>query len=397
MEAVMKQFNIYVLTIWKRMWRTPGYLIIFFLVPAVLVLLSCMTEKETAQIMAAVYLEAPDEGGMEGTGNKKEGAVLIEKIADRLSKREGALRFLFCASEEEVRAQVASGRAQCGYVLSETLFGRLEEGRYTRSIKSYRSPASSQHTVCDEVLFAEIFSVYEEMTFGEQVSDFFFFSQKSGEEDAAGKETGERKAKEIKERADRLFEKYLYNGSTFQFTYETYSGNDEKGTEGMQGKADRAERTETAEKNGIVPVRGIMAFMVYICSLCATLESIEDEEAGRTLRLRRKRLFQVLTIWIPTFFMNLMALAVFAVAGSLDGFGSIGDELLKLLWYPVVMTLYGCMVKQIWRSEESFLAAMPVLILSAAVVCPVFIDLSMFLPVLKVLEKFYPLSYYLRW
>lgn len=371
----MRELGIYAVSIWKRMWRTPGYPVIFLLVPAVLVLLSCMTEQETAQVRAAVYLETSDGKNGEETGSRQEGTAFIEKVAERLSEREGAVLFVFCDSEEEVRVQVASGKAQCGYVLSDNLMERLTEGRYTRSIKSYKSPSSSQHTICDEVLFAEIFSVYEEETFGEQVSDFFLTAIENGEDGM------ERMAREeMEEKADGLFEKYLYNGSTFQFTYENYPIRDE----GI---------IEAKEKSGVIPVRGIMAFMIYICGLCGTLEALEDEAAGRTLRLKYRRMFQILTICIPPIAMGFVALIIFAAEGSL---GSIGNELFKLLLYQIFIIFYGCILKQIWRKEEQFLAAMPVLILSAAVVCPVFIDLSTFLPVFKVLEKFYPLSYYLR-
>ncbi|MDE6606329.1 MAG: hypothetical protein K2K54_01030, partial [Lachnospiraceae bacterium] len=142
-RKAMKQLGIYAVSIWKRMWRTFGYPVIFFLVPAVLVLLSSMTEQETVQIMAAVYLETSDGEGTDGIGNKQEEAAFIEEAAERLSEREGAILFVFCDSEEEVQVQVASGKAQCGYVLSDDLMERLKEGRYTRSIKSYKSPSSS--------------------------------------------------------------------------------------------------------------------------------------------------------------------------------------------------------------------------------------------------------------
>lgn len=374
--ASLKELGIYAVSIWKRMWRTPGYPVIFLLVPVVLVLLSHMTKQETVRVMAAVYLETSDGESGEEIGSRQEKKAFIEKVAERLSEREGAILFVFCDSEEEVQVQVASGKAQCGYVLSDNLMERLAQGRYTRSIKSYKSPSSSQHTICDEVLFAEIFSVYEEETFGEQVSDFFLVSMENGENDRGGKIR-----EEIKERADELFEEYLYNGSTFQFIYENY------------GQTPAEEITEAREKSGIIPVRGIMALMIYICGLCGTLEALEDEAAGRILRLKYRRLFQILTICIPPIVMGFAALIVFAAEGSL---GDIGNELFKLLLYQIFIIFYGCILKRIWRKEERFLAAMPVFILSAAVVCPVFIDLSTFLPVFKVLEKLYPLSYYLR-
>lgn len=431
MSAVIKRLGFYVVSIWKRMWKTPGYLAVFLLVPAVLVVLNGMTEEKTVKITAAVYLEIPEteDTDRHADGKQERGAEFIERAAKRLSGKEGTVVFAFCASEKEVEEQVAAGKAQCGYILSETLFERLKEGRYTRSIKSYEAPGTGQHTICDEVLFAALFSVYEEMTFGEQVSDFFLLE---GEGKSGGPEENK---KEIEERASSLFEKYRYNGSTFRFTYEsdvsgieTGAGTQQKqqdfrkkegkpegkeetsGTakteekEGMpktakaeekQGmpKTEAEEKTETAEKTGNVPVRGIMALMIYICGLCGTLEVLEDEAAGRTVRFRYRKTFQTLTVCVPMFVMSFAALIVFAVSGNVD---NVGTEFLKLLWYQVIMVCYSYLLKRIFKREERFLSAMPVLVLSAAVICPVFWDLSLFLPVFKILEKVYPLSYYLH-
>lgn len=93
------------------------------------------------------------------------------------------------------------------------------------------------------------------------------------------------------------------------------------------------------------------------------------------------------------FVMSFAALIVFAVSGNVD---NVGTEFLKLLWYQVIMVCYSYLLKRIFKREERFLSAMPVLVLSAAVICPVFWDLSLFLPVFKILEKVYPLSYYLH-
>lgn len=384
------------------MWRTSGYPVIFLLVPVILVFLNGMTEDKSGKIWAAVYLEiSGTEEADHFNGEQDRGAEFIERAAKRLSGKEGTVVFVFCASEKEVEELVASGKAQCGYILSESLFERLKKGRYARSIKSYEAPDTGQHTICDEVLFAELFSVYEEMTFGEQVSDFFLLHGEEG----GGSEEGK---KEIEERALSLFEKYLYNGSTFRFTYESAVSDVETGTgiprdqqglrkeegkpEAME-KAEMSERTETDETPESVPVRGIMALMIYICGLCGTLEVLEDEAAGRTVRFRYRKTFQTLTVFVPMFAMGLTALIVLSISGNAD---NIGTEFLKLLWYQAIMVCYSCILKRIFRREEHFLSAMPILILSAAVICPVFWDLSLFLPVFRILEKAYPLSYYLH-
>jgi len=382
-KAIMKQVAVYTVSIWKRMWKTPGYLAIFFLTPVLLILLSGMNEKEDAQIRAAVCLDIPMEETKTEAGAADQKTIFLQEIAERLLEKEGAVAFYICDSEEEVKRQVAAKQAQCGYVFPADLFERLDEGRYTRSIKSYESPQTSLHTICDEVLFAEIFTVYEEMTFGRQISSYFHLE---GTAEGFGKEEGG----QIADRAEELLEKYRNNGSTFQFTYEDYR------TDEVKQNGETAQTTKLEEgtgKDGIVPVRGIMALMIYIGALCGTLDALEDEAAGRVQRLHKKWVFQILTILIPAFVMGVIALLVFGVTGNLKG---IGEEIGGMVFYQVLLTVYCCILKKIWRREEQFCGVMPVLILSAAVICPVFLDLSVFLPVLKVMEKIYPLSNYLR-
>lgn len=380
-KTVMKQAVVYVASIWKRMWKTPGYLTIFFLTPFFLILLSEMTEREDAGIRVLVYMDIPEEKSNAEADMADRKTVFLREIERRLLEREGAIVFDICGSEEEVKRQVAAKRAECGYVFPKDLFERLDEGRYTRSIKSYGSAQTGMQTICDEVLFAEIFSVYEEMTFGEQISSWFL--TESTEADSL-EETGEQTAK----RAEELMEKYLHNGSTFQFTYEDYQTEEPK---------DSREAVQTAKRDegtgGIVPVRGIMALMIYLCALCGTLDALEDEAAGRVQRLHKKWMFQTFTVLVPALFMGVAALLVFAVTGNLKG---IGTEIGGMVFYQMLLIIYCSILKRIWKNEEQFSGVMPVLVLSAAVVCPVFVDLSVFLPVLKVLEKLYPLAYYLR-
>lgn len=374
----MKQIAVYIVGIWKRMWKTPGYLAIFILTPFLLIFLSETMKKEEMQVRVAVCMEKPaemawietDRFGQSGNqGQSERSALFLKRIEESLTEREGTIVFDICDSEEEVKRQVAAKKAQCGYVFPTDLMERLDEGRYTRSIRSYESPQTSLHTICDEVLFAEIFTVYEKMTFGEQTASYFL----SGSREEG---TEEEKGKQIAKRAEELLDKYLYNGSTFQFTYEDYRIDE-----------------ETADSSSLIPVRGIMALMIYLCGLCGTLDALEDEAAGRVMRLNRKGVFQILTITVPAFVMGVTALFVFAVTGILEG---IGTEIGRLICYLFFLTIYCSILKRIWKDEEKFCGVIPVFVLSAAVVCPVFMDLSVFLPVLKVIEKLYPMSYYLR-
>lgn len=370
----MRRTAVYIVSIWKRMWKTPGYLAIFILIPFLTILVSEMTGKENTLVQAAIYFDVSEEEAITREMRPDSRKLFLKELEERLLNRNGAITFLICDSEEEVKRQTASKQAQCGYILPEDLFERLEKGRYTRSIKSYESPNTDLHTICDEVLFSEIFSVYEQMTFGEQAAEYFL-SERTEEG------TAEKDKEQIVKRAEELLEKYLYNGSTFQFTYEDYQTNKMEDRDGE------------AQSANSIPVRGVMALMVYICGLCGTLDALEDETAGRVQRLNKKALFQILTIAVPVFAMGGIALSVIFIT---DHFNGIGIEIGSMVFFQVLLVAYCCILKKIWKNEERFCGAMPVLILSAAVICPVFVDLSVFLPVLGVLEKLYPLSYYLR-
>lgn len=364
-----KRVWVYFVILWKRMWKTHKLFPVFFVLPMLLLVVDKAIGVQETVFKVAVYMESLEEYvTVEKQQTKCVGEM--EVLRERLENREGAVQFCFYDSEEEVKRAVAAAEAECGYLISADLFERIEKGRYRRSIKSYESPQTSMQSICEETLFAEIFAVYEESTFGEQAAELLDM--------------------EIEEKAEKLLEKYLYNGSTFAFTYESAGGegdvwgNAEKKAGGKDGAQERAH---------FIPLRGIMALLIYICGLCGTLDALEDERKGKTARLKGKRSFQLLTIYMPVLVMSTVTLLCLMLSGSGKG---LWEEVVLLVYYQFLLLVYCVLLKGICKKEERLVAAMPVLILAAVVVCPVFVDLSAVAPICRVLEKAFPLAYYLR-
>ena len=77
----------------------------------------------------------------------------------------------------------------------------------------------------------------------------------------------------------------------------------------------------------------------------------------------------------------------------MDGFWK---ETGAMLMYLLLLVVYCMILKKLCRREENLASVMSILILLTAVVCPVFVDLSQFIPVLNLVEKIFPVHYYLN-
>ena len=161
------------------MWKTHKIFLIFLLLPFLLVVLTQLVKEDETAIQVAVYIEGVQEmepenmlDSREDTGKtekldvaegereeRTEKLLFLEELRRRLEEREGTLVFRFYDSEEAVKQEVAAARAECGYCISADLLECMERGRYSKRIKSYESPQSSLQTICEEALFAEIFSL----------------------------------------------------------------------------------------------------------------------------------------------------------------------------------------------------------------------------------------------
>lgn len=391
MKEKIKLICVYCPILWKRMWKTHKILLTFLLLPLFLLGITQLEREDETKIQMAVYIEGVQENipeaerkkeksefdGKMNEGENAKNLKFLEELKERLREREGVLVFSFCDSEEALKREVASARAECGYCIPADLLVCIESGKYSKIIKSYESPQSSLQTICEESLFAEIFSLYEEETFGKQAAELIYEElEKSGRINFD--EVQEQN--KLAARAEELLEKYQYNGSTFQFSYEVYSEE--------MAKVNGVEK----ENSGFISVRGILALAIYICGLCGTLDALEDENKVRTVRLKGRRIFQLLTIYLPILMMSVVTLICLILTGELN---SMGEELLRLCCYQIIMMLYCLVLKKLCGKEERLAAAMPVLIICSVIVCPVFVDLSQFIPFFNVLKKAFPISYYL--
>lgn len=96
-----------------------------------------------------------------GDGNEL-GRRLAESLVNRRRGVDaGMFRFYACRDEEQVKDEVASRRAECGYVITQGLREKLDSGQYRRSILVYSAPSTVTASLSTETVFAALMEIYD--------------------------------------------------------------------------------------------------------------------------------------------------------------------------------------------------------------------------------------------
>ena len=153
-----------------------------------------------------------------GERGERAGQCLADSLVNRPRGEDaGMFRFYLCRGEEEVKAEVASRRAECGYVIYAGLEEKLDAKSYKRSIGVYSAPSTVAAALSTETVFAALMKIYN----GELLADYVAENELFDPLGTAGGEAREKAAAQAK----KLYAKWLESGSTFRFQYQ-FQGRD---------------------------------------------------------------------------------------------------------------------------------------------------------------------------
>lgn len=251
---------------------------------------------------------------------------------------------------------VAAKRAECGYAFPAGLKELLDQGKYRRKITMVISPSTVAAKLASEAVFAGLFEIY-----GRDL-----LKQYAGKSGAVWKEL------------EPLFDKYLENGSTFAFEYSTVSGG----------------KIEENQVKAVFPVRGIAAVFIFVIGLSAAVTAGSDERRGlfQSMTGLRRAACILVQMAAPILFSCLSALLCLSASGELR---SLPGEALLLAGYGAAVTLFSCLLQRIIKNPLFLSGLIPFFIIGSLITCPVFADLSAFVPLLKTARLLFLPYYYL--
>lgn len=355
----------------KRYLRKPSFLMILLLFPVGAFFAGQVQKKGDRDIRIAICVE---ESGDNQLGNA---------LADRLVNREqgqdaGMFRFYRCGGEAELEADVASRRAECGYVVYGGLEEKLDSGQYKRSIGVYSAPSTVAASLSTETVFAALMEMYDKELLTDYVAGGDLLWDRAGDKTGGSWADGLPPERE----AARLYDKWLDNGSTFRFEYN-YLGQEEDGGISRQG----------GEK--VFLVRGLAAVYVFVTGLYGAVMVCGDEKKGLFLPLPYR-------LRIPCRLAALAAPAFMASASGLlalwagRGLTSAWREIAAMAAYCVFIIALSWIFKAVCRRPEVLCCLIPFLIIGSLVFCPVFVDAGRFIGGLDRVGRLFPPWYYLR-
>ena len=361
----IKQYIIWVRLLAKRLWRQPAYIGLLILIPILGYAVGMMEQGERGGAAVAVCVEK---------------GAWSDSIADGIRREEGSsvLEFLLCDDASEAERLVVTGEADCGFLIPADIDERIMESDWRKCITVYETSGSSIAGMAKERISGVLFRLYSERCY----------------EDYMG-----RISENIVDFAYDAYKNHLVDNSTFGFRY-LYSD---------QHSQYNADISDTYDK-AVFPIKGVFAVIIFISGMCGMLEYDKDRREKRFERMAPKMLTYIVDIWIPTVFVSAAVLVCLwlsdgiRIAGgrlSTAGILSVWDigmwvvQTGQLIVYQCVIVLYCCILGIILRRQETIAAAIPILSLGNLVCAPVFIRLAVFLPVFAVLEKMFPVTYYL--
>ena len=131
----MKKVMVWFLLSCKRYIKKLSFLLILLLLPLVILAVDKGQGDKGQEIKIAIAVQNGQENEL--------GAELAEGLINRrLGRDAGMFRFYECRDEEAVKDEVASRRAECGFVVYEDFKEKLDAGNYRRSIGVYSAPST---------------------------------------------------------------------------------------------------------------------------------------------------------------------------------------------------------------------------------------------------------------
>lgn len=145
-------------------------------------------------------------------GTEQEASWLSRQLARNLAERaKGMFDFYLCASEQEVKDEVASRRAECGYAIDPNLEEKLNQKQWKKVIRLYTAPSTVAGPLSAETVFHELAALYNRELLQMYVTEGEAFSQ------IGSPESEERKA--AAGQAKELYDQWYDGGGLFHFAY----------------------------------------------------------------------------------------------------------------------------------------------------------------------------------
>lgn len=362
----MKKYFICFFLMMKRMLKRPSFLVLLFMIPLLAIGMKRLEYGEQSETVIGVVTNE-------------------DSLWEALQKQDGILEFRKYYDETMLIQAVETEEADCGFVLPENFMEKVMENDWQKTVTLYESSTSMMAEFAKEQIAAAVFTLYAEESYVNYVGQTEAFAMAEEQRTDRG---------QIVAFAKEAYQSHLVDGSTFSFQYQDEIAEEEIAAEEITVEEIVTEEAEKASESlsECFPVKGVMAVFIFLSGMCGLLVDFGDRQEKRFVRLLPEWMTTAVNVWIPTIYTSFMALVALGMIGKLEG---TCKEIGSLLVYQFLLIIYCSIIRVVLRRQERIAAVIPILTLASVICCPVFIRLATYLPVFRVVEKLFPVTYYL--
>ena len=292
-----------------------------------------------------------------------------ESIKEKLLDSDGVFEFESFSDEEMLKDAVTGGKIECGFIFERGMEKKLNraDGRHRDLIAYVATPLTTKGSVAKETVYAAFLEKYsEKLLLREQEAVF-------GEEN--------------QEVSGLLLEKnagFLEGDQIFDMNFAYIPSR-----EHMNGEEEGAGKGQT------FPIRGIAALFVFIAVFLEYGRKFSKKAAAFENALPGKEALKFR-------FLRYLAAATIPAAAGLLGimFSGSGQGILTecfgMLALVFLTSFWMIIAGGAFRKELSYSAWMMPLVLSQLLLCPVFADVSQYIPALRYICLLFPAGIYLQ-
>lgn len=363
---------------------------------------------------------------------------ITQTIADRLMQKSDVYEFVAYETSEELEQAVEAGELECGFVFAEDFEEQYEKGSFEDSITYVYTPFTTKGMAVKETVYGTVLELY-----GEKLLQ-------QNQETIVG-QSSEEASTMLAER----YEYYLNSDAIFHtevIYVETDAGMEsdlrraEPGSDGQNGDADWLEigkpnhnqnsnqnsnqnRNQNSNQNSNQNrnhnriagqpadmenlIRGVISCMIFLAVYLsgASCKEEKNQHFLSILEKGKRHSYECAGMLAAATPMMLVGTGLSCLtilqsemldaasgAGFVTATGSgmvIVTEILQMLLLIVVSILFTACTMCIWKKDMGMLSALPVLILLQIIICPVIIDMAVYVPAVKYIRYLCPIAYYL--
>lgn len=283
----------------------------------------------------------------------------VENLFRKFEQQDSLFDFKVYQDRESMEEDVISGIVECGFVFEKDFATDWQEDNYKDTITYICTPLTTKGYVAQETVFAVILREFSSDILQQSASEIY-------------SEPDTQTIQELQEKN----EEYLSGSSIFRVDTKTVE-----------------QKEQTEKKSETYPIQGMVGLLIFISMLINGVSGFNTKGHSiiNSLDKENSRMF--------LYTGNLARATMQTVTGfilimTVNNRG-IFIEFVTIILFVLLSALWVLIFGRLFRKEITYVSLVVTLIILNLIICPVFIDLSIYVPALQYISYCFPLGIYL--